>query len=112
MWTPELAEHLARIVDSAPALRAHAALLRARHADALGAALADAFAVPHDDLACTALARFVLEITVVDRTHRPPGRRGAALRPPGPGLAAPARRGRRPGRTERAGTELGGRLVQ
>jgi len=81
-WLP-VAEHpgseyLARLVDSAPALRAHAALLRARHADALGAALADAFAVPHDDLACTALARFVLEITVVARTQ--PDRRVAVER--------------------------------
>lgn len=59
------AERFTRLVDTTPALRAYAERMWARHTDTLAAAVADACGVPHDDLACTALARFVLEIPVL-----------------------------------------------
>ncbi|WP_042382192.1 TetR/AcrR family transcriptional regulator [Streptacidiphilus melanogenes] len=56
------AEEFTRLVDGTPALRAYAERMWTRHADTLGAAIADEFGVGHDDLACTALARFVLDV--------------------------------------------------
>jgi AcrR family transcriptional regulator len=68
-WLPFAAdpqrEEFTRLVDSTPALRAYAERMWARHTDTLGAAIADEFGVDHDNLACTALARFVLEVPVL-----------------------------------------------
>ncbi|GHE53157.1 TetR family transcriptional regulator [Streptomyces longispororuber] len=89
------AEEFTRLVNTTPALRAYAERMWTRHTDTLGAALADECGVAHDDLACTALARFVLEVPTLARRHpdrgaaveqlfdilahgwRPPGRAGA-----------------------------------
>lgn len=65
-WLP-IAEHpqreqFHRLVDSTPALRAYAERMWVRHTDTLAAAVADEFGVDHGNLACTALARFVLEV--------------------------------------------------
>ncbi|GAA0743457.1 TetR family transcriptional regulator [Dactylosporangium roseum] len=65
-WLP-IAAHPQRrqfteLVDSTPALRAYAERMWTRHTDSLAAAIADESGVAHDDLACVALARFVLEI--------------------------------------------------
>jgi AcrR family transcriptional regulator len=65
-WLP-LAAHpqrdgFADLVESTPALRAYAERMWTRHADALSAAIADEIGAERDDLACVALARFVLEI--------------------------------------------------
>ncbi|CAL9472186.1 hypothetical protein SUDANB145_02850 [Streptomyces sp. enrichment culture] len=64
-WLP-IAEHpqrveFNRLVDSTPALRAYAERMWVRHTAALAAAIADEFGVAHDNLACSALARFVLD---------------------------------------------------
>jgi AcrR family transcriptional regulator len=66
---PRLAEFTA-LVDATPALRAYAERMWVRHADALGAAIADDAGVDHDDLACLALARFVLEVPALTRGRR------------------------------------------
>lgn len=63
------------LVDSTPALRQYAERMWTRHTDSLSAAIADDLGVPHDDLACTALARFVLEIPALTRGR--PDRRAA-----------------------------------
>ncbi|GGM16944.1 TetR family transcriptional regulator [Streptomyces fumigatiscleroticus] len=68
-WLP-LAAHpqraaFADLVESTPALRAYYERMWTRHTDALSAAIADETGVDHDDLACVALARFVLEIPVL-----------------------------------------------
>ncbi|UXY33646.1 TetR/AcrR family transcriptional regulator [Streptomyces albidocamelliae] len=65
-WLP-IAEHPQReqfhqLVDSTPALRAYAERMWVRHTGTLAAAVADEFGVDHGNLACTALARFVLEV--------------------------------------------------
>ncbi|WP_093711727.1 TetR/AcrR family transcriptional regulator [Actinacidiphila alni] len=65
-WLP-IAEHpeheaFTRLVDTTPALRAYAERMWTRHTDTLAAAIADECGVPRGDLACTALARFVLEV--------------------------------------------------
>lgn len=70
-WLP-LAAHpqlpdFVRLVDTTPALRAYAERMWTRYTDALGAAIADACGVPHDDPVCTALARFVLEVPTLAR---------------------------------------------
>jgi AcrR family transcriptional regulator len=70
-WPP-IAEHPQRagfvdLVDSTPALRAYSERMWTRYTDALTAAIADECGVPRDDLACTALARFVLEIPALTR---------------------------------------------
>ncbi|RBQ19145.1 TetR family transcriptional regulator [Spongiactinospora rosea] len=56
-----------RLVDSTPELRAYAERMWTRHTAALAAAIADELGVGHDDLACTALARYVLEIPALAR---------------------------------------------
>ncbi|GAA1677188.1 hypothetical protein GCM10009733_087590 [Nonomuraea maheshkhaliensis] len=48
-------------------LREYAKRVWTRHADALSAAIADDAGVSHDNLACQALARFVLEIPALTR---------------------------------------------
>jgi AcrR family transcriptional regulator len=68
-WLPIAAhpqrEEFNHLVDSTPALRAYAERMWARHTDTLSAAIADEFGVDHDNLACAALARFVLEVPVL-----------------------------------------------
>ncbi|WP_066948131.1 TetR/AcrR family transcriptional regulator [Microtetraspora fusca] len=56
-----------QLVDSTPELRAYAEHMWTRHTDALAAAIADELGVGHDDLACTTLARYVLEIPALAR---------------------------------------------
>jgi AcrR family transcriptional regulator len=68
---PQLAE-FTELVDSTPALRAYAERMWVRHTAALGAAIADDAGVPHDDVACVALARFVLEIPALTRGRSDP----------------------------------------
>ncbi|MGW1989205.1 TetR/AcrR family transcriptional regulator [Embleya sp. NPDC001921] len=63
---PRLAEFTG-LVDSTPVLRAYGERMWTRHTDALGAAIADEIGVDHDDVACVALARFVLEIPALTR---------------------------------------------
>ncbi|WP_282794829.1 TetR/AcrR family transcriptional regulator [Streptomyces sp. CC224B] len=79
-WLPVAAhpqaEEFSRLVATTPALRAYAERMWTRHTDTLGAAVADEYGVAHDDLACTALARFVLEVPTLAQ-HRPD--RGAAV---------------------------------
>jgi AcrR family transcriptional regulator len=65
---PQIAE-FAALVDSTPALSAYAERMWTRHTDSLSAAIADEFGVDHDDLACVALARFVLEIPNIARAQ-------------------------------------------
>ncbi|MYR26941.1 MULTISPECIES: TetR/AcrR family transcriptional regulator [unclassified Streptomyces] len=55
------------LIDSTPALRAYSERMWVRHTDTLSAALAEEFGVPAGDLACDALARFVLEVPVLAR---------------------------------------------
>ncbi|MEI5102683.1 TetR/AcrR family transcriptional regulator [Streptomyces sp. PmtG] len=63
---PQAAE-FTRLVDSTPVLRAYAERMWTRHTDSLSAAIADELGVDHDDLACAALARFVLDIPALTR---------------------------------------------
>jgi AcrR family transcriptional regulator len=55
------------LVDSTPVLRAYAERMWTRYTDSLSAAIADEIGVSHDDLACAALARFVLDIPALAR---------------------------------------------
>jgi AcrR family transcriptional regulator len=68
-WLPIAAhpqwQEFNHLVTSTPALRAYAERMWARHTDTLSAAIADEFGVDHDNLACAALARFVLEVPVL-----------------------------------------------
>ncbi|QMU75094.1 TetR family transcriptional regulator [Streptacidiphilus sp. PB12-B1b] len=78
-WLP-VVEHpqaagFTSLVESTPVLRAYAERMWTRHTDALSAALADELGVDHDDLACAALARFVLDIPGIARSR--PDRRAA-----------------------------------
>ncbi|MFD8394957.1 TetR/AcrR family transcriptional regulator [Streptomyces sp. NPDC059680] len=63
---PQAAE-FTNLVNSTPVLLAYAERMWTRYTDSLGAAIADEFGVDHDNLACVALARFVLEIPVLAR---------------------------------------------
>ncbi|MGW2749166.1 TetR/AcrR family transcriptional regulator [Streptomyces sp. NPDC001450] len=63
---PQAAE-FTNLVNSTPALRAYAERMWTRYTDSLSAVIADEFGVDHDNLACVALARFVLEIPVLAR---------------------------------------------
>jgi AcrR family transcriptional regulator len=60
------------LVDATPALRQYAERMWTRHTESLSAAVADEFAVAHDDVACMALARFVLEIPALTRGRPDP----------------------------------------
>ncbi|WP_218177834.1 TetR/AcrR family transcriptional regulator [Amycolatopsis australiensis] len=78
-WLP-IAEHpqaaeFTELVDATPALRAYAERMWTRHAGSLGAAIAAEIGAGADDLACVALARFVLEIPAL--AHGRPDRRAA-----------------------------------
>ncbi|MFI8191693.1 TetR/AcrR family transcriptional regulator [Streptomyces sp. NPDC085946] len=55
------------LVNSTPVLRAYAERMWTRYTDSLSAVIADEFGVEHDNLACVALARFVLDIPVLAR---------------------------------------------
>jgi AcrR family transcriptional regulator len=75
-WLP-IATHPQRaafhhLVDSTPALRAYAERMWSRHTDTLSAAIAAEAGVAPDDLACVALARFVLEIPALTRGRPDP----------------------------------------
>ncbi|MCW7944482.1 TetR family transcriptional regulator [Streptomyces hygroscopicus] len=63
---PQMTE-FTNLVDSTPALREYAERMWTRHTDGLSAAIADEIGVDHDNLACVALARFVLQIPVIAR---------------------------------------------
>ncbi|GGT41254.1 TetR/AcrR family transcriptional regulator [Nonomuraea spiralis] len=70
-WLP-LAAHPLRagfteLVESTPALQEYHGRMWTRHTAALGAAIADDAGVEHDDVACHALARFVLETPALTR---------------------------------------------
>lgn len=60
------------LVDSTPALREYFERMWTRHTAALSAAIADDVGVGHDNVACRALARFVLEIPALTRDRRDP----------------------------------------
>ncbi|OON80571.1 TetR/AcrR family transcriptional regulator [Streptomyces tsukubensis] len=79
-WLPIAAhpqrEEFNHLVVSTPALRAYAERMWARHTDTLSAAVADEFGVERDNLACAALARFVLEVPVLAQGRKD---RGAAV---------------------------------
>jgi AcrR family transcriptional regulator len=66
---PQIAE-FTDLVDSTPALRAYGERMWTRHTDSLSAAIADDLGVDHDNLACVALARFVLEIPALTRDRQ------------------------------------------
>ncbi|GAT67046.1 tetR family transcriptional regulator [Planomonospora sphaerica] len=68
---PQRAE-FTHLVDSTPELRAYAERMWTRHTKALATAIADAFGADHDDLACAALARYVLEIPALARGRHDP----------------------------------------
>ncbi|MEV8509180.1 helix-turn-helix domain-containing protein [Actinoplanes sp. NPDC051475] len=73
-WLP-VAEHAQagefnNLVNSTPALRAYGERMWTRHTASLGAAIAEDVGVDHDDVACVALARFVLEIPALTRDRR------------------------------------------
>ena len=55
------------LVDSTPALREYSERMWARYTTALSEAIADDVGVGHDDIACRALARFVVEIPALTR---------------------------------------------
>ncbi|MFD7818682.1 TetR/AcrR family transcriptional regulator [Streptomyces sp. NPDC059785] len=75
-WVPMASDPRLRrfteLVDGTPALREYAERMWLRHADALGAAVAEALGRDVDDVACAALARFVLEIPTLARGRRNP----------------------------------------
>lgn len=66
---PQTAE-FTRLVNTTPALRAYAERMWTRHTDTLSAAIADEYGVDHDNLACTALARFVLEVPALAQRQK------------------------------------------
>ncbi|MGK5555243.1 TetR/AcrR family transcriptional regulator [Actinomadura kijaniata] len=65
-WAPLASDprlhRLTELVDRTPALREYSERMWMRHATALGAAIAAELGREPDDLACSALARFVLQI--------------------------------------------------
>ncbi|MER7840849.1 TetR/AcrR family transcriptional regulator [Streptomyces sp. NPDC096040] len=63
---PQAAE-FTDLVNSTPVLRAYSERMWTRYTDSLSAAIADEFGVEHDNLACAALARFVLDIPALAR---------------------------------------------
>lgn len=60
------------LIDSTPALRHYAERMWARHATALGAAIAAEVGAEKDNFACLALARFALEIPSLTRGRDDP----------------------------------------
>ncbi|WP_229403130.1 TetR/AcrR family transcriptional regulator [Micromonospora okii] len=63
---PQMAE-FNELVESVPALRAYAERMWTRHTDSLSTAIAGELGVAPDDVACVALARFVLQIPSLTR---------------------------------------------
>ena len=61
-----------RLVDTTPALRAYSERMWTRHTETLAAAIAGEFGAPPDDVACLALARFVLDIPSLARAQVDP----------------------------------------
>lgn len=55
------------LVEQTPALREYSERMWMRHADVLGAAIAEELGREADDLACSALARFILETPTLVR---------------------------------------------
>lgn len=68
---PQRAEFVS-LVESTPVLRAYAERMWTRHTDSLSAAIADEIGVDPDNLACVALARFVLDIPTLARGRQDP----------------------------------------
>ncbi|KAB8196252.1 TetR family transcriptional regulator [Nonomuraea phyllanthi] len=60
------------LVQSTPTLRAYSERMWTRHTAALSAAIADDVGVSRDNVACQALARFVLEIPALTRGRQDP----------------------------------------
>ncbi|MFJ9411504.1 TetR/AcrR family transcriptional regulator [Streptomyces sp. NPDC101393] len=60
------------LVDRTPALREYAERMWRRHAGALGAVIAEELGREKDDLACSALARFVLELPTLAKGREDP----------------------------------------
>ncbi|GLX09459.1 TetR/AcrR family transcriptional regulator [Microbispora sp. NBRC 16548] len=72
IWSDPRLREFHALVDRTPALRDYAERMWMRHAAALGAVIAEELGREMDDLACSALARFVLEIpTLVQGRHDP-----------------------------------------
>ena len=65
---PQMAD-FTHLVDSTPALRTYAEHMWTRHTTSLAAAIAEETGAASDDLSCTALARFVLEIPALTRAR-------------------------------------------
>ncbi|MEU9189786.1 TetR/AcrR family transcriptional regulator [Streptomyces sp. NPDC048484] len=63
---PQAAE-FTHLVNSTPVLRAYAERMWTRYTDSLSEAIADEIGVDHNNLACVALARFVLDIPALAR---------------------------------------------
>jgi AcrR family transcriptional regulator len=75
-WVPMASDprlrQLTALVERTPALREYAERMWMRHASALGAVIAEELGREVDDLACSALARFVLELPTLARGRRDP----------------------------------------
>jgi AcrR family transcriptional regulator len=75
-WVPLTSDprlrQLTALVDRTPALREYAERMWMRHANALGAVIAEELGREVDDLACSALARFVLELPTLARGRHDP----------------------------------------
>ncbi|MEU0301310.1 TetR/AcrR family transcriptional regulator [Streptomyces sp. NPDC006175] len=65
-------ERFTALVDGTPALREYAERMWMRHADTLGAVIAEELGRESDDLACAALARFVLEVPTLSKGRDDP----------------------------------------
>ncbi|AQZ70280.1 TetR family transcriptional regulator [[Actinomadura] parvosata subsp. kistnae] len=76
VWVPLASDPRLRgfteLVDRTPALREYAERMWTRHAAALGSAIAQELGRDADDLACWALARFVLQIPALSRSRQDP----------------------------------------
>ncbi|MGK4597243.1 TetR/AcrR family transcriptional regulator [Amycolatopsis sp. w19] len=68
---PQYAEFTA-LVNGTPALQEYGERMWTRHAAALGAAIAEETGVSSEDIACRALARFVLDIPALTRGRKDP----------------------------------------
>jgi hypothetical protein len=63
---------LTALVDLTPALREYAERMWMRHAGTLSAVIAEELGRAADDLACSALARFVLEVPTLAKGRHDP----------------------------------------
>ncbi|MBE3012273.1 TetR family transcriptional regulator [Microbispora sp. NEAU-D428] len=72
IWSDPRLREFHALVDRTPALREYAERMWMRHAAALGAVIAGELGREVDDLACSALARFVLEIPTLAQGRRDP----------------------------------------